>query len=170
MGAVKMRLKSEAIQVLMADLQWDEMEAIKFMVLGKEIPDRIAKVVLTNIILFLCKMLGWVEEANPVISKTMPGRGNSDHRSVSRAKDICDIEQDLPITVTKIGPVLKEAPEIKASKENSDRHKISCVKDISHIAQSLPLTVTKIEPFPDEETLEIKCKQDFDEIEGKIVN
>ena len=57
MGAVKMRLKSEAIQVLMADLQWDEMEAIKFMVLGKEIPDRIAKVVLTNIIYFLCKML-----------------------------------------------------------------------------------------------------------------
>ena len=38
MGAVKMRLKSEAIQVLMSDLQWDEMEAIKFMVLGKEIP------------------------------------------------------------------------------------------------------------------------------------
>ena len=68
MGSVKMRLKTEAIQVLMADLQWDEMEAIKFMVLGKEIPDRIPKVVLTNIIWFLCKILKWVEEGNPVIS------------------------------------------------------------------------------------------------------
>ena len=45
MSATKMRLKAEAIQVLLTDLQWDEMEAIKFMVLGKEIPDRITFVV-----------------------------------------------------------------------------------------------------------------------------
>ena len=124
MGAVKMRLKSEAIQVLMADLQWDEMEAIKFMVLGKEIPDRIAKVVLTNIIWFLCKMLGWVEETNPILGKTMAGRGNSDNPIVSHATAICDIERELPITVTKLEHVQKETPEIKTSKANGDSNKV----------------------------------------------
>ena len=57
-----MRLKAMAIQILEeADLQPTEVEAMQLMAIGKTMPDRITKVVLTNIIYFLCHMLGWVE-------------------------------------------------------------------------------------------------------------
>ena len=57
-----MKLKVQAIQILMKELQQEEMGAIYFMGVGQEMPDIVTKLNLTKIIQVLCKMLSWIDE------------------------------------------------------------------------------------------------------------
>ena len=57
-----MKIKAEIMQVLVSELQPNLIGAFYVMSLGFEIPDTVTKTDLTNIISFLCKKLGWIEE------------------------------------------------------------------------------------------------------------
>ena len=59
-----MKIKAEIMQVLVAELQPNLIGAFYVMSLGFEIPDTVTKTDLTNIISFLCKKLGWIEEVD----------------------------------------------------------------------------------------------------------
>ena len=61
MSAVKMKLNSQGMQILIGELQQNEMCAIYLMGLGKEMTDCITKLDLTRIISILCKKLNWIE-------------------------------------------------------------------------------------------------------------
>ena len=54
------------MQILFAELPSHEMEAMYFMMSGKEMPNKITKADLTNIIAFLCSKLKWIEFEEPV--------------------------------------------------------------------------------------------------------
>ena len=56
-----MKLKFNAIQVLVSELMPDEMGVIYLMGLQKAMPENVTPKVFTNIIAFLCKKLDWVE-------------------------------------------------------------------------------------------------------------
>ena len=56
-----MKLKFEAMQILMEELQQNELWAIYLMGLGKEMTEKVTKANLTNIIKVLCKNLKWIE-------------------------------------------------------------------------------------------------------------
>ena len=57
-----MKLKFEAVQIIIRELQEIEASAIFLMALGQEMPDSVSKVDLTKIIHFLCKKLSWIQE------------------------------------------------------------------------------------------------------------
>ena len=57
-----MKLKFEAMQLLMGELDPNEMWAIYLMGLGKQMTEKVTKSNLTNIIKVLCKNLNWIEE------------------------------------------------------------------------------------------------------------
>ena len=61
MGAVKMKLNSQGMQILMGELRQNEIWAIYLMGLGKEMTDIVTKLDLTRIIIILCKKLNWIE-------------------------------------------------------------------------------------------------------------
>ena len=56
-----MKLKFNAIQILVSELMPDEMGVIYLMGLQKAMPENVTPTVFTNIIAFLCKKLDWVE-------------------------------------------------------------------------------------------------------------
>ena len=64
MSAMKMKLKFEAMQVLMEQLQQSELWAFYLMAIGEEMTEKVTKAHLTNIIRVLCKNLKWIE-VNP---------------------------------------------------------------------------------------------------------
>ena len=57
-----MKLKFEAMQILLEELQQNEMWAIYLMGLGEAMTEKVTKANLTNIIKVLCKNLKWIEE------------------------------------------------------------------------------------------------------------
>ena len=56
-----MKLKFNAIQILVAELLPDEMGVIYMMGLQKEMPTTVTTTVFTHIITFLCRKLDWIE-------------------------------------------------------------------------------------------------------------
>ena len=56
-----MKLKFNAIQILVSELLPDEMGVIYMMGLQKEMPETVTTAVFTNIITFLCRKLDWIE-------------------------------------------------------------------------------------------------------------
>ena len=67
-----MKLKFNAIQILVAELMPDEMGVIYLMGLQKDMPENVTKTVLTNIITFLCKQLDWIEKEEEIIETSKP--------------------------------------------------------------------------------------------------
>ena len=59
-----MKIKAKIMQTLVAELQPNLIGAFYVMSLGIEIPDTVTKTDLTNVINFLCKKLGWIEEVD----------------------------------------------------------------------------------------------------------
>ena len=59
-----MKLKFEAMQVLMEQLQQSELWAFYLMAIGEEMTEKVTKAHLTNIIRVLCKNLKWIDEVN----------------------------------------------------------------------------------------------------------
>ena len=66
MYPLKIKLNFIGMQILFAELPSHEMEAMYFMMSGKEMPNKITKADLTNIIAFLCNKLKWIEFEEPV--------------------------------------------------------------------------------------------------------
>ena len=59
-----LKLNASALQILRSELQPFEWAAIRLMGLGREMPGKITKDLMANIIWFLCKMLNWLDEAD----------------------------------------------------------------------------------------------------------
>ena len=66
---LKVKLKFDVIKLLMNELNQSEMWAIYLMGLGKELPDKVTKVDLIQIIHLLCKKLDWVDEEDERIEE-----------------------------------------------------------------------------------------------------
>ena len=62
---MKIKLKFEAMSILMAGLQKTQMWAVYQMGMGNEMPLSVTKEDLTCIIAFLCKQLDWIDEGAP---------------------------------------------------------------------------------------------------------
>ena len=90
MSAVKIKLNCLGMQILFAELPSHEMEAMYFMNLGKEMPNKITKADLTNIIAFLCSKLKWIEFEEPVKEEKMKNSSTADgvHQSTLTDEDI----------------------------------------------------------------------------------
>ena len=79
-----MKLKFEAMQILMEELQQNEMWAIYLMGLGKAMTEKVTKANLTNIIKVLCKNLKWIEELQ---DEEDSNQDNSHSHSATSAED-----------------------------------------------------------------------------------
>ena len=69
MMILRVKLKFDVIKTLMKELNQSEMWAIYLMGLGKELPDKVTKVDLIQIIHLLCKKLDWVDEEDERIEE-----------------------------------------------------------------------------------------------------
>ena len=64
---MKLKLKFNAMQTLMAELKPNEMWAFYIMAMGDEMPEQVTKAHLTQIIALLCRKLCWIkDEDEPV--------------------------------------------------------------------------------------------------------
>ena len=64
---MKLKLKFNAMQILMAELKPNEMLAFYIMAMGDEMPEQVTKAHLTRIIALLCRKLCWIkDEDEPV--------------------------------------------------------------------------------------------------------
>ena len=66
-----MKLKFNAIQILVSELLPDEMGVIYLMGLQKEMPTTVNTTVFTNIITFLCRKLDWIETEEEKVEPAM---------------------------------------------------------------------------------------------------
>ena len=66
-----MKLKFNAIQILVSELLPDEMGVIYLMGLQKEMPTTVNTTVFTNIITFLCRKLDWIEKEEEKVEPAM---------------------------------------------------------------------------------------------------
>ena len=60
---MKLKLKFNAMQILMAELKPNEMWAFYIMAMGDEMPEQVTKAHLTQIIALLLRKLGWLEKS-----------------------------------------------------------------------------------------------------------
>ena len=62
MNSAKIKLKSEALHLLLDKLNANQMRAILTLGSGNQMPDEVTKLDLTIIIVVLCQQLDWIEE------------------------------------------------------------------------------------------------------------
>ena len=98
-----MKLKFNAIQILVSELLPDEMGVIYMMGLQKEMPTTVTTTVFTNIITFLCRKLDWIETEEE----------RSEPEVVARNKKGSD-----RITVNTIQPLRDDATDSSPKKTN----------------------------------------------------
>ena len=63
---MKLKLKFNAMQILMAELKPNEMWAFYIMAMGEKMPEQVTKAHLTKIIAVLCRKLCWIKDDEPI--------------------------------------------------------------------------------------------------------